>query len=122
MSNEPSRHRQRLGPCPHVDGAAAALAGDLDLGGGGVEPDDLGAAARHPPGDLTLPASDVEDASRSSEVAGDQREDLILVLGVGAGGELALPPARMTLPLRLVLHVLGPLVAVAGVATVTVRG
>ena len=122
MSNDPSRQRQRLGACPHVDGAAAALPGDRDLRGGGVEAHDLGAAARHAPGDLPLAAADVEDAPCPLEVASDQRQDLILVLGVGAGGELALPPARVTLPLRLVLHVLESSGRIAGVATVTVRG
>jgi hypothetical protein len=113
--------RQRLRTRPQVDGSAAAFTGGLYLSGGRVEAHDLRASARHSTGNLTLPTTDVEDTSCPLEMASDQRQDLILVLRVGARRELALPPSRMTVPLPLVLHVSVPRVWLAGVATVTVR-
>ena len=71
--------------------------------GGGVDADDFDTEAREVPGDLPLAAADVEHQARTPSVAADQREDLILVLRVGAGGELALPPAGVPLPQRLVV-------------------
>ena len=52
-------------------------------------------------GDLAFAAADVEHPPRAGEVAFDQREDLLLVLGVGAVGELPLPPAGVLLPQRI---------------------
>ena len=39
---------------------------------------------------------------------GDQREDLLLVLGVGAAGVLALPPFGVLFPHRFVVHRVAP--------------
>ena len=66
---------------------------------------DLGEA----PGDLAFPAADVEDPAGAAEVVGDEGEDLVLVLRVGAGGELALPPAGVPLPERFVVPPVHPL-------------
>ena len=44
----------------------------------------VGAEARGPPGDLALTAPDVEHPGGTGEVPLDEREDLLLVLGVGA--------------------------------------
>jgi hypothetical protein len=53
--------------------------------------------------DLTFPATDVEDAPRSTEVMTDQRNDLLGVFGVGAFGEVPLPPRGVPFPEHLVV-------------------
>jgi hypothetical protein len=53
---------------------------------------------RREPGDLALAGADVEHRCGAGEVRGGQREDLLLVLGVGALGEPVLPPAGVGLP------------------------
>ena len=89
---------------PRVERPSSAVAGDVDLRRCRIEPDDLDTGARDVPSDLSLAASDVEDPLRAPEVGRDQWEDLLFVFGVGAGGELALPPSGVTLPQSLVLH------------------
>ena len=54
-------------------------------------------------GDLPFAAADVEHAPGVAEVAGDQREDLVFVLGVGTAGELALPPRGVPFPEHFVV-------------------
>src|SRR3546814_3223992 len=48
---------------------------------------DLGASCQRQPSDLSLAAPDVEHAASALEVQRRQRQDLLLVLGVGALGE-----------------------------------
>jgi hypothetical protein len=52
--------------------------------------------------DLTLAAPDVEHPACAAKVPGDQGEDQLLVLRVGAGREFALPPPGVALPQLLV--------------------
>ena len=81
----------------------------LQLGPGRVEPDDLGPERGEPARRLALAAPDVEDPPAPCEVPVDQRQDLLLVLGVGAVGEPLLPPTRLLFPQRPVVH--GPIVS-----------
>jgi hypothetical protein len=48
--------------------------------------------------DLTVAAADVEHVGDPASSAGRQRQDLLLVLGVGAGGEPVDPPVGVRLP------------------------
>ena len=53
---------------------------------------------------LDLSAPEVEDHARAAQAMLGQRKDLQLVLGIGAVGEVALPPPSVLLPQRLVRH------------------
>jgi hypothetical protein len=90
--------RQRLRARSRVERAAAAVTSDADLRRGRIEPDDLDTERSDVAGDLAFAASDVEYPSRVPEMASDQREDLLFVFEVGAGGELALPPSGVLFP------------------------
>ena len=68
-----------------------------------VDTDDEACASGHgEAGHLAVAAPDVEDAGRSGELLGGQREDLFLVLGVGAVGEPVDPPFGVPFPQRVV--------------------
>jgi hypothetical protein len=96
--------RQRVCSRSRVERATGAVTSDADLRRSRIEPDHLDPGTRDVTGDLSLSASDVEDASRPPEVVGNQWEELLCVFGVGAVGELALPPARMALPEGLTIQ------------------
>src|SRR5262249_21464668 len=90
--------RHPLGPRPRVPRAAAAHPSRRHLRRRRVDTHDLGAESGDAPGDLPLPAPEVEDPRRAGEVLVDQRQELLLVLGIGAVGELLLPPAGVPFP------------------------
>ena len=95
-----TRRRARPAPTPtlRVHRAAGSVASDVHLGPGRVEADHEQTRRRGDPGHLALAAADVEHRSPRRQVLGDERQDLLGVLGVGAVGELVLPPVRMGLP------------------------
>jgi len=96
--------RQRLGTGAHIPGPTGASASHLHLRGRGIDSHDLCTRAGDASGDLPLAAADVEHPARPLQLAGDEREDLVLVLRIGPVGELPLPPWRVALPLQVVLH------------------
>src|SRR5207253_2657494 len=51
-----------------------------------------------PPGDLALTGADVEHPLETVEIPLDDREDLLLVLGIDPVGEPLLPPLRVLFP------------------------
>ena len=85
---------------PAANGSASAAAGGRgrELARRRVDAHDRDAVSGHPPRHLPLAAADVEGEPRRGEVPVDEREDLLLVLGVDAVGEVALPPAGVGLP------------------------
>ena len=89
---------ERVGARPRVAGTAGAGAGGRELRGCGIEPDHVDTQTGEMARDLTLATAEIEHAGGVREVARHQREDLVLVLGVGAGRELALPPLRVAFP------------------------
>jgi hypothetical protein len=95
--------RERVGARPRVPRATGAVAGHTDLRPRRIEPHDVDSAPREVPSDLALAAADVEHAAGTVEMTRDERQDLVDVLGVGTGGELALPPCGVLLPQRLVV-------------------
>ena len=101
----PRSARQVVGDGPGVERAARPLLGHRDLRPGRIEPDHVGAEADRPTRDLPLPTPDVEHPPDTCEVPIDERKDLLLVLRVGTIGELALPPLRVLLPERRIVHV-----------------
>jgi hypothetical protein len=90
--------RHRLRACPRVGGTTRALTRGRDLRRGRVDADDLGAQLRDPPCNLTFTAPNVEHAPHTGQVLVDEWEELLLVLGIDAVGELVLPPAGVPLP------------------------
>ena len=93
------RERQGRRACPGVGRSAGAVLRDGNLAPRRVHTDDTGSPACHrQTADLALPATDVEHPGRAGEVLGRERQDLLLVLGVGAAGEALLPPLRMGFP------------------------
>ena len=90
--------RHGLGAGAHETGAAGPFPCDRDLGRGRIDADDLGAQIGDPPCNLAFTAPDVEHALRARQVLVDEREELLLVLGIDAVGELVLPPSRVSLP------------------------
>ena len=56
------------------------------------------------PADLPVAASDVEHPPRAGELRRGERQDLLLVLRVGALGEPLDPPGGVGLPQALVAH------------------
>ena len=79
-------------------GAAAALTSDGHLRDGRVDTDDVSAQLGDAPRDLAFTTPDIDDARRPGQVLVDQREHLLLVLGIGAVGVPLLPPPRVPLP------------------------
>ena len=99
-SNAAERNGRRRGRRPGVGGARRARPGPRRSGPRvGSMPDHLGAERGDPAGELALTAADVEHPPRPGEVRVDEREDLLLVLGVGAVGEVLLPPPGVSFPL-----------------------
>ncbi len=95
--------RERVRPRTRVPRTTGAVTGHDDLRPGRIESDDLGAERGEVPSDLSLAAADVEHAASAVEMTSDERQDLVDVLRVGTGGELALPPSGVLLPQRLVV-------------------
>ena len=75
-----------------------------DLAAGGVDADDLGhTLGAQQPRDLALAGPDVEQAAPVGQQRHRQRQDLLFVFCIGAGGELVLPPLGVLLP-QIVVH------------------
>ena len=86
--------REYSGPAT-FDGDADLVPRRIDAG------DQLDAVeARRQPADLTLSAADVEHPRRSEQFGTGERQDLFVVLGIGAGGEPVDPPLGVLLPER----------------------
>ena len=101
------RHRQLLGTRTRVPRPAAALRRPCDLRTAGVEADHVDAGGGELPRHLAFAAPDVEHPTRAAQVLHHERDDLLLVLDVGAVGVLPLPPRRARVPAsprRPVLH------------------
>ena len=82
------RHRQLLGTRTRVPRPAAAVTCLCDLWAAGVEPDHVDAGGGELPRHLTFAAPDVEHPTRAAQVLHHERDDLLLVLDVGAVGVL----------------------------------
>ena len=93
------RKRQLVGGGASEVGATA-LDSDADLVPRRVSPDDKldTVEPRRQAAQLTLSASHVEDAGRPSELGSGQRQDLFVVLRVGATSESVDPPLGVPLP------------------------
>ena len=76
------------------------------LGPGRIDPGREGHAAEGggPTAHLTLPTTHVQQAGRPGQMVGEEGQDLLLVLGVGALGEALLPPGRAVLPHEPAFH------------------
>ena len=97
--------RHRIGVGPGVDGPAAPLASHHHLVPRRVDADDVrGSPGGGQAGHLPLAAADVEHRPGPGQLLGGQRQDLLLVFGIGPGGEPLLPPARLLLPQGVVAH------------------
>ena len=68
-------------------------------------PTHVGAEARREPADLPVSAADVEHPACAAQLGRRERQDLLLVLGVGTLGEPLDPPVRVGLPQARVAHV-----------------
>ncbi len=88
---------------PNVRRPARPLARHRDLIPGGVDADRVRAGGRHHPADLTVAAADVEQPVETGQFRSRQRQDLLLVLGIGTGGEAVDPPGSVFLP-QVVAH------------------
>ena len=83
---------------PQVRRSPTARRSDGDLVPGRVEADDRGAGRGGEAGHLALARAHVEHPGGALQVVGGEREDLLLVLGIDAGGEAVLPPVGVALP------------------------
>ena len=90
--------RHGVGAGAHEPGAAGTFPSDRDLGRRRIDADDLGAQLCDPPRNLAFTTPDVEHAPCTGQVLVDQWEELFLVLGIDAVGELVLPPSGVPLP------------------------
>ena len=103
-SNARSRTGSRSAVERGVHRTAGPVARDQDLRIRRIDPDDLGTQRGGPPGDLAFATADVEHAGGAGEVPVDEREDLLLVLGIGPVSELLLPPPGVLLPQGYLAH------------------
>ena len=93
------RHRQRLGPAPGEAHTAVTRLRGAELRHRRIDAEDrTRACPRQSARDLALTGADVEHATEAAQISLDDRQDLFLVLRVGALGELVLPPLGVDLP------------------------
>ena len=91
--------RQRIGVAAGVVHRRPRCRATVSCAIVGIDADDeRRAVARRPARDLAFTGADVEDARRAREALPRERQDLLLVLGVGAVGEAVLPPAGVAFP------------------------
>ncbi len=88
----------------HEGRSTAAMMGDVNLRGGGVDSQRPGPDPGDPPSDLPFAASHVEDTPCPLEMVLDQRENLLLVFGVGSLGKARLPPTCVLFPQGVANH------------------
>ncbi len=89
---------QLIGGRSQIVRATSPLMGDTDLIPGRVDADHVRPAGRQHPADLPVTAADVEDRAGPGQLGRSQRQDLLLVLGVGAIGEAVDPPPGVVFP------------------------
>ena len=89
------RHRR---VAPQVLDTTTSSARLDDLRFGRIDADDEAVLHGNDASELSLARADVEHSSRVTEVLPQQRDDLFLVFGIGAGGEVLLPPRGVGLP------------------------
>ena len=94
----PSANGNSAAPDRTYAGPPARSPATADLIPGRVDADHGRTGGRQQPADLTVTAADVEHPVESGQFRSRQRQDLLLVLGVGAGGEAVDPPVGVFLP------------------------